>query len=47
MFAKNPNARLTFRKIENVIVLRIENHTSFNDEMQYNNILDIAEIYQD
>ena len=51
MFAKNPNARLTFRKIENVIVLRIQNHTLFwptnNDEMQYNNILDIAEIYQD
>ena len=54
MFAKNPNARLTFRKIENVIVLRIQNHTlfkptikQFNDEIQYYNILDIAEIYQD
>ena len=49
MFAKNPNARLTFRKIENVIVLRIQNHTLFkpNDEIQYYNILDIAEIYQD
>ena len=54
MFAKNPNARLTFRKIENVIVLRKQNHTlfqptikQFNDKIQYNNILDIYEIYQD